>query len=339
MRKRHCMRRRQRPADSYRASVEGGGLVFGSSGVEGFDLNELTALAEASADICLAIATLPEDTHFERASAGDLGVECWKFERAGLSTRELLARLLAVGGGTLAAWIAHVETLDDSTTTWPPPPPPAPPYQPEPPQSLPRVWDPPIASAAARIRTLNRAIELTDAQVSEIAKRCVWLAAQAIISASDCGREGLPVFVTGGNVMKVTEHDLRAIGHRPSWMRLNYNGLEKSRSWLATDSRCQGLTGGDTGMQCDEFPFNKTEQGGRSGNPSLEAVPATQNQSQGGFLSAGISACAMRPAQSSAVRGDAFLVVPVPVETVPTFWLCNGKSTSSQPTQPPASGG
>jgi hypothetical protein len=122
-------------------------------------------------------------------------------------------------------------------------------------------------------------------------------------------------------------------------MRLNDDGLEKSRRWLETDPRCQGLTGGETGMHCHEYPYNKTEQGGQSGNPFIAPMPSDQNTSQGGSFGAGVTRCAMRPALSPAVRGDAFLVVPVPVAGVPTTWLCNGKSTASQPPQPPSAGG
>ena len=89
-------------------------------------------------------------------------------------------------------------------------------------------------------------------------------------------------------------------------------------------------------MECHEFPYNKTEQGGQAGNPEIAPVFWLDNRSQGGSFGAGVkdTKCAMRPAQSATVRGDAFLVVPVPHPAVGTFWLCNGKSSSNQPPQP-----
>jgi hypothetical protein len=79
-----------------------------------------------------------------------------------------------------------------------------------------------------------------------IAKQCVWLADQTFIPVTDCGKNGLPIFVTGGNVMRVTHHDLDAIlglnGDTPhlNWIKLNYDGIAKSRAWLGSDPRCAG---------------------------------------------------------------------------------------------------
>ena len=331
------------PADTYRASVEGGGLVFGSSSVDGVDLTALAALFATAADVCTELAMMP-GSHVERSTLNDAAIECEKARLAGLSPQDTLARIAAIAGGTLVAWLNFTGALDDGT--FPPPPvpgdPPTPPYRPQPPETLPRTWDAPIASTAATIRTRNPAAELTDAQASAIARQCLWLAAQAELGYGPCSRDKLPIFVTGGNVMEATKHDLEAIAGpqgRPGWMKLNYDGVPKSRNWLATDLRCAELTGADTGMHCDEYPFNKVEQGGQPGDPSLKPIPVSDNTSQGESFGAGVTRCAMRPAQSSSVRGDAFLVVPVPVAAVPTAFLCNGKSADSQPPQPPATGG
>jgi hypothetical protein len=234
-----------------------------------------------------------------------------------------------------------------SASVYPPPPPPGgPAYNPQPPTTMPGFWDPPVIAATERILAQNPAldVDVTNAKeiAKEIARRCVWLAAQALIPVGDCGGPGLPMFVTGGNVMDVTRHDLNAIISRPgSWMKLNYDGIEKDRSWLLSDPRCQGETYQGSGMHCHEFPYNITEQGGQPGNPAIAPLPAGQNLSQGGTFGNGlkVTRCAMRPALSPGVRGDAFLVVPVPVTSVPTTWLCNGKSASSQPPQPPSVGG
>jgi hypothetical protein len=276
---------------------------------------------------------MPTGSHFAMSSENDEAFACDAGKASGLSTRELIKRAATLTGGGLAIdWLLY-DTSRDRTSDNPPL------YQPLAPDSLPAAWDQPIATTASALQTLNPSIALTDADAQAIAKQCLWLTAQTELGFPDCARENLPIFVTGGNVMEATNHDLQAIGSRPALMSLNYDGLDKSRSWLLTDPRCQGLVGGDTGMQCHEYPYNKTEQGGQSGNPSIAPVPSSENQSQGGSFGAGIVGCAMRPAESTDARGDAFLVVPVPVETVPTLWLCNGKSASSQPAQPPSPGG
>jgi hypothetical protein len=149
----------------------------------------------------------------------------------------------------------------------------------------------------------------------------LWMAAlRAVDGANDCTQ--MRLFVSGGNVMNATKHDLNAIGGRPDWGQLNYDGIAKSRNWIYGDPRCDGLTGGSTGMDCDEYPFNKTEQGGQANQPSLLPVPLSENRSQGGSF--GNGPCSLQGPAGPDAHGTPFLVVPIPVVGVPTRWLCNG---------------
>jgi hypothetical protein len=127
-------------------------------------------------------------------------------------------------------------------------------------------------------------------------------------------------------------------------MRLNYEQSTAKRTrtprrWYLGDPDCAG-SGGDTGNDCDEFPFFSTEQGGREGilrtgrKPDLEPIPSEPNRVQGReALAAFYGLCAMRtgvpqPGQNS-LGGDPYLVVPMPA--LPTMLLCNGKSATNQP--------
>lgn len=338
------------PADTYRASVEGGETVFGSSSVDGLDLAGLSALFASTTDVCTELAFMP-GTHVERSTLNDAAIECEKARAAGLTSRETIARIVAVGGGTLAAWLGFTASLDDDAfpaslddDAFPPSPvpgepPPPPPYRPEPPQTLPGVWDPPIATAAGAIRVLNPGAEISDAQAQTIARRCVWLAAQAELGVSVCGKDNLPIFVTGADVAEATQHDIEALGRTPSWVQLNYVSSGNQigpRRWYANDPACATASQPD-GLDCDEFPFYSTRQGGRSASPrpDLKIITASNNRSQGASLSAFYSACAMRSGivsndGFSISGGDPFLLVPIPIAPV-SLPLCNGKSTTNQP--------
>lgn len=83
-------------------------------------------------------------------------------------------------------------------------------------------------------------------------------------------------------------------------------------------------------MQCDEFPFFSSEQGGPLATPTphVQYIERIDNTRQGGFYSAFIRACELRTGTpqegANSTGGTAFLVIPLmPALHIPTFWLCN----------------
>jgi hypothetical protein len=148
----------------------------------------------------------------------------------------------------------------------------------------------------------------------------------------------LPIFASGSDVAKATEHDLGAlaqVGYVP-WLRLN---RERSRTkpgdgWQTTGGRCSS-----TELRaCHEYPFFGTEQGGplahlRGPEPIIGLVLREHNSLQGTRYSQFISACSMKTGtpdptgQTNSTGGDPFLSIPLPPEWErPTLWLCNGKT-------------
>jgi hypothetical protein len=95
-----------------------------------------------------------------------------------------------------------------------------------------------------------------------------------------------------------------------------------------------------TGLDCDEFPFKSTEQGGEFGvlrtgkRPSLKSIDHSANRALGKALYDGDAQCAMRMGTpqptGNAIGGGPFLVVPIPIG-MKTRMLCNGKSAQHQP--------
>ena len=324
--------------------------------IDGVDIAKLAAMFGSSEELCVDLAAMPGAPHTNVTTTNDPGWICLVDQAAGKSIKEIIADVAARGGAAgVAGWLIFTgtpaSTSEGDPPTYPPPPPPPParPYTPEPPQTLPDAWDAPIAQAAQQILALNPAAELTDAQAAEIARHCAWLAAEAALSLGDCGKEKLPIFVSGASrngvsIAEATKHDLRALGRFPAWFKLNYEkGTTKTnRRWYSGDPDCAG-SGAGTGNDCDEFPFFSTEQGGQFGAlrtgrmPDLEPVASLDNQTQGrGALAAFYSACAMRTgapqADGNAVGGDAFLVLPLPPDLgIPAMPLCNRKSGDNQP--------
>ena len=82
---------------------------------------------------------------------------------------------------------------------------------------------------------------------------------------------------------------------------------------------CKGKTGGTTGKDCDEFPFNTTKEGGKtrydSGQVSLRPISSNDNQGSGRRIWGG--------ATRQAKTGDKFIIVPF--SSVPSFYFVNGR--------------
>jgi hypothetical protein len=262
---------------------------------------------------------------------------------AGQSIKEILANIGASAGGSAAlAWVIFVTTPQDTSDGNPPtnPPPPPPPPTSQPPETLPGVWDAPIDQAAQQILTLNPAAELTDVEAEEIAKRCAWLAAETGVALSDCGKEGLPIFLTGSDTPQSSQHDLEAIlglngeTPHPEWVSLNYVNKANqigSRGWYRSDPRCASSSRPDK-RDCDEFPFYSSAQGGSMAmpEPSLRVLPSGDNRSQGNKLRLFYGACGLQTGSPNSsgtaiVGGDRFLILPMPIGP-PTLALCNGKT-------------
>jgi hypothetical protein len=173
------------------------------------------------------------------------------------------------------------------------------------------------ASAAKRARIVllaadgvanTRIAELTDAHAN---------AGRIATSVCDRDQDRTPIWVVGGmDLPDHQSHILRAItrGMKPMLLH-RYRGTGTkpgwSRAWLSGDSRC--VAARQSGLNCDEYPFATSLEGGSHNNPSVQGVDPTESVLQGGRLSAFYGSC-------SVSEGDEFVVLPVPA--VPTVGLC-----------------
>lgn len=91
-------------------------------------------------------------------------------------------------------------------------------------------------------------------------------------------------------------------------------------AWYRSTVECNGTTGRSLGLDCDEYPYGSTSEGGRAnydaGRVALEPVPIPDNRGAGAKLRAFYSACGV---VSSAGSRSEFLVATVP-EIAATFF-------------------
>jgi RHS repeat-associated protein len=139
------------------------------------------------------------------------------------------------------------------------------------------------------------------------------------------GYSGYPLIIFGDDVLQATAHYRDVIADNPVLALLNRKYPANDRTWIRRSvTPCTGRTGGSTGMDCDEYPFNASSQGGESnyrlGIVSLRPVRSDHNQSAGRDMLQNklYGPCGMK-------NGDAYGVIPAP--SVPTsFAICgNGR--------------
>jgi hypothetical protein len=161
---------------------------------------------------------------------------------------------------------------------------------------------------------------------------CLWYAARAGLNAREACTT-MPIFFTGADVNSATTHDARQIFAHPEWIKLNYevgaSGGKRGSGWQNTQDNCLDDPP-EEDMQCDEFPFFASEQGGplARSTPHVQYIERIDNSRQGGFYSAFIRKCELRTGTpqegANSTGGTAFLVIPLmPALHIPTFSLCN----------------
>lgn len=204
-----------------------------------------------------------------------------------------------------------------------------------------------VAIAAERILQNNptpvASGDLDPDRARTIADACIThVMISTALHSSDCGREGLPMFVSGSDYPEATAHIARGLVYNPPWVRLRYyQRPDSERSWKdqypeTDDPDAQPPCKGSLvdGTACDEFPFLKAEQGALADSsgvahavrPHLKIIDASQNSGSGGKYGDFVTRCRMQQRRDSLDPRHGFgnLVVIPAVGPVPTLGLCNG---------------
>ncbi|MET0604091.1 MAG: hypothetical protein ABW167_19060 [Baekduia sp.] len=291
---------------------------------DGIDISSLAGLFGSTAAVCDSLLFFP-GTHVQNTSTSDQENACVLASQASGATVEDVIRAalaamaaagIAVDSQSLLAWLQHY-IWEHGGTTVPPGPAPPPAHPTNPPSPTPV----PVASAvdalATSLTARNAAIAaLGAAAATEIARRCLNLTGDEGISGDPC--KNLPIFMPGSNHAEATNHRIAAIASYPPWVRLTRR-IGPRDLWYRSQPECTGNGGG---LDCDEFPENRTYQGGSRGaqihRPSIAVINAGDNRALGGALSTFLIGCGL-------ADGQAFLVVPLPPALgIPTqSGICN----------------
>lgn len=155
-------------------------------------------------------------------------------------------------------------------------------------------------------------VALTAAVAATVVRACAAMASTPGFGGANPCRPDRKLFITGGDVREASQHDLEAIGRGKPFTLTR--GPSQSRTWLRKEPACAGTVAGS--LDCDEYPFSATLEGGQARRPSLKVINARDNQLQGSLLWNRF----YRPGACN-VQGT-FNVVPIPVPNVPTFGWC-----------------
>jgi RHS repeat-associated protein len=130
-------------------------------------------------------------------------------------------------------------------------------------------------------------------------------------------KANIPVIVHGGDIWDLTNHifDAQMSGASPVLSRKQPGW---GRDWYRNKSECLGR---GRIQQCDEYPFNSTEQGGPSNNVSLRLINGIHNQAGGTMLNMFYSGCGV---DASSQTDKWFGVIAVP-SGPSTSWDCGIK--------------
>ncbi len=107
---------------------------------------------------------------------------------------------------------------------------------------------------------------------------------------------GIPVIFYGSDVNQVTQHIDKAQFEKSITPVLSRYPGRKSSRWVRRTDECRGKTFLGSGLECDEYPFATTNQGGRENyregvGVSLAPISAIQNSRAGNRLGRFLTQC------------------------------------------------
>jgi len=112
------------------------------------------------------------------------------------------------------------------------------------------------------------------------------------------GVRGMPVIFYGFDVYQVTDHIDYAQSVKGILPVLSRTPLPHRRDWTQDTDECRGKTFLGSGLECDEYPFASTVEGGKTGYPtrvSLRPLNQVQNGRAGWQLGSFYRACGVNP--------------------------------------------
>lgn len=325
--------------------VDGGGQIpidqLQAQQFPGLDVSEYEARLSgiALAELCLPYALVPGNSGF--TSLPDAYRYCDALVRAGTYTLGAILAALAVKYG-IAALDELVVDTDRDTDPKPIP--------------LPPLNLPPSGNAEIANALMSHDATLTSTEGEQVARRCRELVARkelpSILDGSGVPRHPcsqMRMFIPGSDAQQAASHKLQSIYATPEWVvltnasqamteaRMEADGFDLNdritwrqqvptdhKAFTSVDGTPCGSSYDATTLECDEYPYFASRQGGPYGPPqdpsawtgfTLDLISRADNEREGqayqGFKTD--PECGLQdPATQQAIPDVPFLVVPMP---------------------------
>ncbi|MFP5363054.1 MAG: hypothetical protein ACLGI5_10025 [Thermoleophilia bacterium] len=195
----------------------------------------------------------------------------------------------------------------------------------------------------------NNPSVVTDDNKEDIARACEkWVTAKASNrTIVDCTTPGIPIYVIGREWPQAADHTIEAQESYAPWVLLTYTPRTRTKWYVKypetgkTSGSCEGryLQPNPAATACDEWPWQKTEEGGETPStgrlPHLKIINALQNSASGNRWDGFLNKCEVKIAKAAPTPTNGagrFLVIPLPSWMPQSFEsknVCNGVTTAS----------
>jgi len=161
------------------------------------------------------------------------------------------------------------------------------------------------------------------------------MAAKKYCETNDSCKPKFPILIYGLNHGELTDHVYDAITGEgstgvPLPNVLKYIKPGNPRSWLNKTSSCnlQARAKYNETMDCDEYPFASSQQGGKTNSVSLRLIDPTDNRSGGRLLGG------MLKADRTVAGKDSYIVLAHSMVPLSFYWTRKGKIGMSRGIDP-----
>lgn len=175
---------------------------------------------------------------------------------------------------------------------------------------------PALAQLVKQYEAASGAKGLTTVMATAAARACLAsrIAQYFPEAKSPCGGDVRVIFYGGVDLPDHYDNISKAIVQRPDWAKLNrrFPIPDGSRRWLRSVPECRRAN--QQGLNCDEYPFNSTQQAGPGAR--VAGVDPDESNAQGGVMSGFYASKECQPFTD----GTSFFVIPVKPSI--TFHIC-----------------
>lgn len=246
-----------------------------------------------ASQICDELPFLP-GTHRMESSATDETLACYAAVAAGAVTAAAIVHMLMQMGSSATLEALAIDLVGDGSGAASIPTDRSKSWVDRIPGNLPEdVWD--LTKLAGRFAAISSVLSVR----RTLANRCIqeiggYEQETGLASSTLQTCLSNPIFLSGNQKAdEASQHDVEALAQHPRWAILTRGSNGAARGWYRNMAECKADD--KTSLDCDEFPFYSTKEGGGNSTPtpSLKLISASANRSQGSSLNAFFKQCSV----------------------------------------------